>query len=352
MALNGSSEQEPLWMSGRPPGAVGPTADAEGLRRAYLDMLKLAMCELVGTSTTSVGKLHADGSVTSREMDGDQLRIRSAGMDWPLHGLTMVGLNRLDDLQACVEAVVRDDVPGDLIETGVWRGGASILMRATLDSLGAGDRTVWVADSFAGFPAGEGEEDDYAAIHFLQASLEEVRANFSRLGLDHGVEFVAGFFEESMPRLAREDHTWSLVRLDGDSYDATWITLNALYPALSVGGYLVVDDYGAVPECMQAIDEFRERHGIDEPIEKADWTGARWRKTREVTADAMDVPAPPSVPLQRVERPAPGPVPTLAERELRERLAAAEAELAELRGSPLKGAREWMRGAMGRGGER
>jgi O-methyltransferase len=65
----------------------------------------------------------------------------------------MIGLMRLDDLQACVESVVEDAIEGDLIEAGVWRGGASILVRATLDSLGAHGRTLWLADSFEGFPA-------------------------------------------------------------------------------------------------------------------------------------------------------------------------------------------------------
>src|SRR4051794_17062909 len=84
--------------------AGGPSPEAEALRTAYLDLLKLCLCDLAGRSTSSVGRTPA-GEVMSREIDGDQLRLRSAGMDWPLHGLTMVGLTRLDDLQACVESV-------------------------------------------------------------------------------------------------------------------------------------------------------------------------------------------------------------------------------------------------------
>src|SRR5207248_1254065 len=107
--------------------------------------------DLAGATTTSVARTQ-DGIVMSRELAGRQLRMRAAGLDWPLHGLTMVGLTRLDDLQECVERIVRDGVQGDLIEAGSWRGGASILMRATLDTLGGPPRTVWVADSFEGFP--------------------------------------------------------------------------------------------------------------------------------------------------------------------------------------------------------
>ena len=140
----------------REPRADRAGPEAETLRRAYLTLLKLALCDLVGATTTSVGAM-PDGTVMARELRGEDRRIRSAGLDWPLQGLTMVGIDRLDDLQACVESVVADGVDGDLIEAGSWRGGASILMRATLDSLGEA-RTVWVADSFHGFPATEPDE--------------------------------------------------------------------------------------------------------------------------------------------------------------------------------------------------
>src|SRR5207302_1328906 len=203
---------------------------AEEMRNAYLDLLKLCLCDLAGTATTSVEGL-PDGLVVSRELAGTELSLRAEGRDWPLHGLTMSGLRRLDDLQACVEAVVRDGVAGDLIEVGSWRGGGSILIRATLDSLGADDRTVWVADSFQGFPAAVQEpgreaaerypatvEPYLAVFDFLAAPLEEVKASFARFGCDIGTEFAEGFFEETLPPLAQKD--WAVIRLDGDTYDA------------------------------------------------------------------------------------------------------------------------------------
>src|SRR5919109_121451 len=110
--------------SARLPAAAGPGRTAEALRAAYLDLLKLCLTDLAGTATTSVGAF-PDG-VMARELTGDGRRLRSAGMDWPLHGLTMVGLGRLDDLQACVETVVADGVDGDLIEAGARRGGATL----------------------------------------------------------------------------------------------------------------------------------------------------------------------------------------------------------------------------------
>src|SRR5918997_3810700 len=102
--------------------AAGPGPGAETLRRAYLDLLKLCLCGLTGTSTMSV-TAQPDGTVTSREVRDEELQLRAAAMDWPLTGLTMVGLARLDDLQACLETLVADGVEGDVIEAGAWRGG-------------------------------------------------------------------------------------------------------------------------------------------------------------------------------------------------------------------------------------
>jgi O-methyltransferase len=322
-------------------GAPGP--DVATLRSAYLDLLRLCLCDLAGTTTQSVGAM-PDGTVMARVLRDDGRRLRAAGMDWPLEGLTMVGLRRLDDLQACVESVVRDAVPGDLIEAGAWRGGASILMRATLDSLGE-ERTVVVADSFQGFAAGA--EENLAGFDFLAVPVEEVRESFARLGLDRGVEFVPGFFEQTLTGLAAR--TWSLVRIDADTYEPTRAALDALYPGLAPGGFVVLDDYGSFEGSRRAVDEFRAEHGIAEPIERIDFTGARWRR-----ADASPIaarPASAAVPAPRpVDRSGGVHIPTAAELELarecdalRERLAAAETEI---------GLRPWLRRRLRRSGGR
>jgi O-methyltransferase len=304
--------------------AAGPGSQPETLRTAYLDLLKVALCDLVGATTSSVGAT-AERAVMSRELEGDGRRLRAAGMDWPLHGLTMIGLERLDDLQACVESVVADGIEGDLVEAGAWRGGASILMRATLDTLGD-DRSVWVADSFQGFPRSR-ERDaagiDLSAFGFLAVPLEEVRASFARLGFERGVRFVPGFFEETLPPLARE--RFAIVRLDADTYEATGLALRCLYPGLSVGGHIILDDYGSFEGCRQAVDEFRAEYGIAEPLEKVDHTCWRWRRVGE--GPELPTPAAPpprhttARPLERAH------VPTVQEVELARELAAARATL-------------------------
>lgn len=356
------------WQSHRETRAASPGADTEVMRIAYLDVLKLCLCDLGGTTTSSVWQDHL-GRLMSRELEGADLQVRALGIDWPRHGLTMVGLNRLDDLQLCIESIVRNGVEGDVVEAGTWRGGASILMRATLNTLGAHHRTVWVADSFDGFPLPADEHPDteqLATIGFLAVPQDEVEANFARFGCEHGVKFVPGFFEETMSSLA--GRRWALIRLDGDSYDATWTTLEALYPGLAPGGYLVIDDYGALKECKEAVDEFRARYGIAEPLEQVDWTCARWRRgsaphdaaaaghgggaglraarrvRRAARAEQVTVPTIHEVMLRREKQELDRHTVELDRRiaELRQRLAAAEVEIRSLRGSPLRGPAAWL----------
>jgi hypothetical protein len=186
--------------------AAGPGPAVDALRSAYLDLLKLSLCDLAGAGTQTISWT-GDRRVFVRELEGEQqMGWRTAGRDWPLNALTMVGLSRLDDVQECVESVVGDGVEGDLIEAGSWRGGTAMLMRATLDAWGADDRTVWVADSFKGFPAPESDgvaedrelEADMGPLAYLAPSLDQVREHFARFGLERGVKFVPGFFEDTM----------------------------------------------------------------------------------------------------------------------------------------------------------
>jgi O-methyltransferase len=106
-----------------------------------------------------------------------------------------------------------------------------------------------------------------------------VRANFARYGLlDEHVHFVEGWFRDTLPGLS--DKRWSVIRLDGDLYESTMDGLVSLYPNLSVGGYLIIDDYGGYKPCREAIHDYRREHGIEEPIRQIDWTGAYWQRER------------------------------------------------------------------------
>lgn len=333
--------------------------DAEALRSTYLELLKLCLCDLSGASTREV-RWTGDQRVFSRALtDDEQIANRKLGKDWPLDGLTMVGMSRLDDLQACVESVVADDIEGDLIEAGAWRGGASILIRATLNSLGARDRTLWVADSFQGFPppdpcdsAADRElASQMSQIGFLAPSLETVKGYFARFGVADGVNFVPGYFEETMAGL--RGRRWSLVRLDADTYRATRLALEALYPGLANGGYLVIDDYfhPYLPEsCRKAVDDFRTEHSIDEPVEQIDWNGGRWRKCTDPEPGSEIVARPPAALREQARRDPGAPIPTDRELqlqdellELKAQLVEAEAQLRRSAESPLVGLLTWAR---------
>jgi O-methyltransferase len=128
---------------------------------------------------------------------------REHGKDWPSIGYSMIGLKRLTNLQMCVETVLDESVPGDLIETGVWRGGACILMRAILMARGVEDRKVFLADSFEGLPAPTLKEDtgyDLSGNSYLAVSIEEVKAAYERFGLlDDQVKFLKGWFKNTLP---------------------------------------------------------------------------------------------------------------------------------------------------------
>jgi hypothetical protein len=208
--------------------------------------------------------------------------LRAEGRDWPSCAHTMIGGKRLNNLQFCVEDVLRRGVPGDLIETGVWRGGAVIFMRAILKVHGVKDRHVWVADSFEGVPPSNLEkypEDTVSLDQFRQLAvpLTEVENNFRTYGLlDDQVHFLKGWFRDTLPSAPIEK--LAVLRLDGDLYESTMDALRALYPKLQKGGYVIVDDFGAMKPCRQAIEEFRNTHGIKDKIEQIDWTGVYWQK--------------------------------------------------------------------------
>lgn len=208
---------------------------------------------------------------------------RENGRDWPRLAHTMTGSLRMRNLQDSVETVLAEGVLGDLVETGVWRGGSCILMRGVLAAYGIYDRTVWVADSFRGLPRPDAER--YAADagdrHHEQTALavseEEVRENFRRYGLlDDQVRFLSGWFRDTLPTAPIE--RIAVLRLDGDMYESTMDALDALYPRLADGGFCIVDDYGAVEGCRRAVEDYRTRHVITDPITKIDWTGVYWRR--------------------------------------------------------------------------
>jgi O-methyltransferase len=209
-------------------------------------------------------------------------KTRLNGHGWPAGAHTMLGIKRLDNLQFCVENALSKNVPGDLIETGVWRGGATIFMRAILKVHGITGRCVWVADSFNGLPPPDPEKypadagDPHHTIKLLAVSLYEVKCNFAKYGLlDEQVRFLPGWFSNTLPVAPIKE--LAVIRLDGDMYESTMDAVVALYPKLSRGGYLIVDDY-ELPGCKQAIDDYRKANGISDAIRSVDGSAVYWQR--------------------------------------------------------------------------
>jgi len=196
---------------------------------------------------------------------------------------SMIGQARMDQLHSCLNKVLKDGVKGDLIETGVWKGGATVFMRGFLQAHGIQDRCVWVADSFEGVPPNTDPHDralgiDFSAANFpyLSVSEEKVRSLFERYDLlDKQVRFLKGWFKDTLPGAPIKK--LAVLRLDGDLYESTMDALNALYHKVSPGGFVIVDDYKAVESCQVAIDEFRATHKIKAKLHPIDGVSVYWR---------------------------------------------------------------------------
>lgn len=282
-----------------------PEDSLSDTRALYLDLIKRSLTGALAEDNDSIlGGVRTQGSRSLKKRGANSLGkfagrfnleiaykkpydpvLRELGRDWPARAESMIGLKRMDNLQACVATVIEEDVPGDLIETGVWRGGACIFMRAVLKAYGDTARKVWLADSFQGLPKPNAADypadagDTHHVLGGLGVGVETVRHNFERYGLlDDQVAFLVGWFKDTLPTAPIDK--LAVMRLDGDMYESTIQAIEALYPKLSVGGFCIIDDFGShVSQAQQAVRDYRATHGIDDEIVNIDGTGAFWRKS-------------------------------------------------------------------------
>jgi hypothetical protein len=246
----------------------------------YLDLLKRSLTNTIFESEPDI--------------DDDEFRFTMHRVSHYVDtgAVSMIPLARFDNIKNCVEEILQSGTPGDLIEAGVWRGGATIFMRGVLKAHGITDRLVWAADSFEGLP--EPDADKFPleaevqsgpmiqkAYHNLAVGLEEVKRNFAAYGLlDDQVKFLKGWFKDTLSDAPFT--SLSLMRLDGDFYESTRDGLNSLYDRLSIGGYVILDDYGedSWTYCRRAVDEFRSERQVDDPLIAVDSKCSYWQRTR------------------------------------------------------------------------
>ena len=191
----------------------------------------------------------------------------------------------------CLEMLARQ-VPGSFVECGVWKGGSAAIMGLAMRHARQ-TRPLHLFDSFEGLPEPGDKDGDMAvaysggraagaldSIHQCEAALEEVRQLLhQRLQFpENQIQYHVGWFQNTVPLDAIQLGSIAVLRLDGDWYESTRVCLEHLYPLLSSGGVLILDDYYCWEGCRKAADEYRSRHGITSSIIRVDADCGYWRK--------------------------------------------------------------------------
>ena len=195
---------------------------------------------------------------------------------------TMIGKDRLQNIEDLFNRVIENNIEGDLIETGVWKGGAVIFMNA-INKFYKQNRQIYVADSFEGLPPPDTKypEDKDSRLHNeteYAVSIDDVKSNFKKFDLlDNNVVFIKGFFKDTL--YTYPFSKLSIIRLDGDMYQSTLESLESLYDKVSIGGYIIIDDYGWKKcGCSKAVDYFISKHNLDVKLIPIDDFGVYWEK--------------------------------------------------------------------------
>jgi O-methyltransferase len=201
---------------------------------------------------------------------------------------TLTSVQRLVALCDAVQYVVHNQIPGDIVECGVWKGGSMMAVARTLMQAGNQTRHLYLFDTYEGMTSpsdkdisaqGElasdmlrHEDKEDAGSVWCVAPLDEVRKAVGSVGYDSSkVHFVKGRVEETIPRMAPEQI--SILRLDTDWYESTWHEMEHLFPRLTKGGVLIVDDYGHWQGARQAIDEYIKEKRLQILLHRIDETG-------------------------------------------------------------------------------
>jgi len=196
---------------------------------------------------------------------------------------SMIGKKRMQNIRYCLERIFQNKVEGDVMECGVWKGGAAMYMQGLLKAYQEEDRNLWLADSFEGIPVSSHPSDqsffgDVSAQTYPNLAIngDRVKNHFKKLDLlGPNVKFLKGWFHETLEKAPISK--LALLRLDGDLYDSTFDALNALYPKVSSGGFVIIDDFGLKP-CREAVEDYRAQHAIEAKLQIIDSLGAYWQK--------------------------------------------------------------------------
>ena len=225
------------------------------------------------------GSLHQSSGVAWSPEAGfsrDEAYARREGNDWPTQGHTMVGWRGLEIIYEALRVCWAEDIAGDFVELGVSRGGASIFAAGVIKQL-TYNRSVWVCDTFGDIESKPGNGDLSTAV-----GLETVRQIFRNYGLlDSNVHFVKGRFAQFLPQ--SHIKRIAILRLGADLNSSTSDILYNMYEQVSVGGFIIIDDWlGGVPPRQKAVLDFCASHGITDEMIENESDAIFWRKVARV----------------------------------------------------------------------
>lgn len=205
----------------------------------------------------------------------DAMFRRINGLDW--NGYTMIGLRRLDNLELLINNIIKDNIPGAIVEAGVWRGGACIFANGVLKELGE-KRNIYVCDIFDGiFPPPLQECDEWTQKYDFQplsVGIESVKENFRQFELlTDNVIFKRGWFSDTIPSI-REPV--AILRIDGDTYQSTMDSL-LLEKNIPEGGYIIMDDW-AIDGSRQAFLDYFKGEVTEKDVTQVDSLSVYWKK--------------------------------------------------------------------------
>ena len=184
---------------------------------------------------------------------------------------TLIGYVNLYQTYDAIAQIEKANVPGAIVEMGVWRGGCGAFM-AWCAKKYTTQRTVWLFDSFEGLSPFSDEDSEKAAKKqrkggkVFAAPQKDAEEIVLKLNVRERVKIVKGWFKDTVPETKQHIGKIALLRLDADIYEPTKYCLNELYDLVSPGGIIIIDDYGAWKGCNRAVYEFFAERGLDRPI--------------------------------------------------------------------------------------
>lgn len=199
---------------------------------------------------------------------------------------TMTSIERMFALYQAVQYVVNNKVHGDYVECGVWRGGSSMVAALAFIKRNDISRKFYLYDTFEGMSQpgkndkyfkGESVIESWDSISkkdkiFCYAGLAEVKENMVSTGYpENQIEYIQGKVEETMPGNLPEKI--SILRLDTDWYESTKHELKHLYPIVTQGGVVILDDYGHWVGAKKAVDEYFSEYGFQPLLQRIDYSG-------------------------------------------------------------------------------